>query len=63
MINKAVGYSGFRTYGELPYPTRKQGKQLELANKVWESTVRPADKIDPLENYHNNKTIYTKSYL
>lgn len=26
MINKAVGYSGFKTYGELPYPTRKQGK-------------------------------------
>jgi hypothetical protein len=35
MINKAVGYSGFRTYGELPYPTIKQGKELQLTNKVW----------------------------
>lgn len=26
MLNKTVGYAGFRTYGELPYPTRKQGK-------------------------------------
>lgn len=26
MIGKITGYSGFRTYGELPYPTRKQGK-------------------------------------
>lgn len=40
MINKAVGYSAFRTYGEQPYATRKQGKELELANKVWESTSR-----------------------
>jgi hypothetical protein len=41
----------------------KQGKELVLANKVWESTIRPTDHIDPLENYHHNKTVYTKSYL
>jgi hypothetical protein len=63
MIGKITGYAGFRPYGELPYPTMKQGKELVLANKVWESTVRPTDHIDPLENYHNNKTVYTKSYL
>lgn len=26
MISKITGYSGFRPYGELPYPTLKQGK-------------------------------------
>jgi hypothetical protein len=63
MIGKITGYAGFRPYGELPYPTMKQGKELVLANKVWESTVRPTDHINPLENYHHNKTVYTKSYL
>jgi hypothetical protein len=26
MINKIVGYGGFKSYAEEPYPTRKQGK-------------------------------------
>lgn len=29
MLNKIVGYSGFKTYGELPYTTIKQGKELQ----------------------------------
>lgn len=26
MINKIVGYGGFKSYSEQPYPTKKQGK-------------------------------------
>ena len=63
MLNKAVGYSGFRTYGELPYPSRKQGKDLELNNQVWESTVREVDHKKPLDNFRNSDSIYKKSYL
>lgn len=25
--------------------------------------MRPTDRIDPLENYHNKKPVYVKSYL
>jgi hypothetical protein len=63
MLNKAVGYSGFRTYGELAYPTRKQGKDLELSNKVWESTVRDVDHRNALDNFRNSDTVYKKSFL
>lgn len=62
MINKITGYSGFRSYGELEYPTQKQGKDLQLANKVWESTSRDADKINPLNNFHYQKTLYKQNY-
>jgi len=48
MLNKIVGYSGFRPYGELEYPALKQGKELQLANQIWQSTVRDSDKKSPL---------------
>jgi len=32
MINKIVGYGGFKSYSELEYPTLKQGKDLQLKN-------------------------------
>lgn len=63
MINKIVGYSGFKSYGELEYPTLKQGKELQLANQIWTSTIREVDKIDPLHNYHHQKTIYKQNHL
>lgn len=28
MINRAVGYGGFKSYAECPYPTNKIGKDL-----------------------------------
>ena len=40
MINKVVGYGGFRSYQENPYPTKKQGKQLEETDQVWASTKK-----------------------
>ena len=48
MINKVVGYGGFKSYNECPYPTNKQGKELQNTNQVWSSTRRDADKINPL---------------
>lgn len=63
MINKAVGYGAFKTYGELPYPTRKQGKQLELTNKVWQSTTRAVDQTKPLDNFNNGKTVYKQTHV
>lgn len=63
MINKIVGYSGFKSYSEHPYSTVKQGKDLERTNKVWEDTARQVDHVKPLENYHNNKTVYKSSFI
>jgi hypothetical protein len=40
MINKVVGYGGFKSYSENPYPTLKQGKELQLTNTIWQSTRR-----------------------
>jgi hypothetical protein len=28
MINKVVGYGGYKSYSDCPYPTIKQGKDL-----------------------------------
>ncbi len=63
MQNKIVGYGGFKTYGDLPYPTMRQGKQLELSNKVWESTVRQVDHKSALQNFNNAQSVYKNSYL
>jgi hypothetical protein len=40
MINKVVGYGGFKSYAEQPYPTKKQGKELQEANQIWSCTKR-----------------------
>lgn len=63
MINKIVGYGGFKSYNEQPYPTKKQGKELEESNQVWTATRRDTDKVNPLENYHHYQTIYKKVHL
>lgn len=63
MMNKVVGYSGFRTYGEVDYPTRKQGKELELQNKIWSDTVRPIDHKNPIDNFKNAQSVYKNSFL
>ncbi len=62
MINKVTGYSGFRSYGELEYPTQKQGKDLQNQNNIWSSTLREEDKINPLSNFHYQKTIYKQNH-
>lgn len=63
MINKVVGYGGHKSYSEQPYPTLKQGKELQLKNEIWSSTKRDADRINPLDNYNHYHTIYQKSHL
>lgn len=63
MINKVVGYGGYKSYSECPYPTTKQGKELQATNEVWSSTKRDADKIHPLDNYNHYHTIYKKNHL
>lgn len=63
MINKIVGYGGFKSYSEQPYPTKKQGKELQETNQVWAVTKRDADKINPLDNYNHYHTIYKKNHL
>ena len=32
MINKVVGYGGFKSYSDCPYPTNKMGKELQNNN-------------------------------
>lgn len=63
MINKVVGYGGFKSYNECPYPTNKQGKELQNTNQVWSSTRRDADKINPLENYNHYHTLYKQNHV
>ena len=63
MINKIVGYGGFKSYAEQPYSTIKQGKELELNNQVWADTKRDADKVHPLDNYNHYHTAYKKNHL
>lgn len=63
MINKIVGYGGFKSYADQPYPTLKQGKDLQLNNQVWSSTKRDVDKINPLDNYNHYHTTYKKNHL
>ncbi|KRW98195.1 hypothetical protein PPERSA_03397 [Pseudocohnilembus persalinus] len=36
MLPKVVGYQGFQSYGELPYPSLKAGKSKLSPNDVWE---------------------------
>lgn len=63
MINKVVGYGGYKSYSECPYPTKKQGKQLESNNQVWSSTKRAEDQINPLNNYNHYHTLYQNQHL
>lgn len=62
MINKAVGYGGFKSYGECPYPANKMGKELQESNQIWSSTRRQIDKTSPLDNYNHYHTIYKKDH-
>jgi hypothetical protein len=38
MISRAVGYSGFQSYGDLPFSNLKPGKEHQKDDKIWESS-------------------------
>lgn len=45
MIPKVVGYTGYQSYGELPYPSLKAGKNKLAPNDLWSRTTRDSDKL------------------
>lgn len=63
MINKVVGYGGYKSYSDCPYPTVKQGKTLQANNEVWSSTKRDADKVNTLDNFNHYHTVYKKNHV
>ena len=63
MINKIAGYGGFKSYAENPYPSKKQGKELEETNQVWAATKRDCDKINTLDNFSHYHTLYKKQHV
>lgn len=63
MINKVIGYGGFNSYSQCPYPTIKQGKDLQDNNEIWSATKREADKANPNDNYNHYHSSYKKNHL
>jgi hypothetical protein len=39
MLPKIVGYGGFQSYSELPYPKLKPGKEVLAPNDIWERST------------------------
>lgn len=38
MLNKVTGYTGFQSYGILPYPHLKPGKKTLDSNEIWQKS-------------------------
>lgn len=61
MLPKIAHYSGFQSYGDLPYPALKAGKKTNDANDVWEPMAnRNRDELKVYDNVQRFQTVYQK---
>jgi len=58
MLSKVAHYSGFQSYGDLPYPSLKAGKKQLESNTVFQETVRQNDEL----NFYNNNNRWVTLY-